>query len=192
MATPQTPITRKSTSSPACSTAGCPIPLWLTLLLVAFAVILGASLWAGEEQRTENLSLNSGLSPSPVALETQEESAAQDPVVWSTNLDGALTRAKETGKPVLIDFAAPWCPPCVMMDRHVWPDSSVQTMLKDQVIPVRVEIDSTSTPDAALKYSVKYLPTVLLVDPQGQEIERVGYVGAEELIALVDRHKATK
>ncbi|REJ65985.1 MAG: hypothetical protein DWQ31_16040 [Planctomycetota bacterium] len=79
----------------------------------------------------------------------------------------ALLAISAAGETVLLDFQAPWCGPCRMMDRHV-------EQLAETGYPIR-KIDTDQDQDTAARYGVQSIPCfVLLVD--GQERGRV--VGA--------------
>ena len=43
-------------------------------------------------------------------------SAQAEQIVWEKDFKKAQALALETGRPLLLDFTAPWCKPCKMMD----------------------------------------------------------------------------
>jgi thiol-disulfide isomerase/thioredoxin len=51
----------------------------------------------------------------------------REEIQWHKDFDKAIKLAKEQGKPVMIDFWASWCAPCLKMDQEVWPRTDVVT-----------------------------------------------------------------
>ncbi len=75
---------------------------------------------------------------------------------------------QETKTPVLVDFAAPWCHPCRMLDPQL---AKLNDKLKEKVQLQKINIDMT--PEVARKYGVMSIPTLLLLDEKGQEVHRM-------------------
>src|SRR5262245_24044113 len=54
-------------------------------------------------------------------LETRHPSEVQELVHWRPIAE-AEAAARQTGRPILYDFTADWCPPCRLMRREVFAD----------------------------------------------------------------------
>jgi thiol:disulfide interchange protein len=108
-----------------------------------------------------------------------------DHIPWRTDYTAALAEAKQTGKPVLLDFAAPWCPPCNQMKRYTWPDPRVRDAVVEKTIPVKIDFDSRQ--DLVRAYRVEGIPAVLLVDEKGLLIRkpREGYQEPEQILDML-------
>lgn len=101
--------------------------------------------------------------------------------------DQALSKAVHEDKFVLLDFAASWCIPCKKMDREVFPDSSLGSFVNAKFIPFKVNADYFWGMDIAESYKVKAYPTLVVLDPKGQEIKRIlGYHSAEALLEALE------
>ena len=78
--------------------------------------------------------------------------------------------------PVLVDFYAQWCGPCVMM----------QPILEDvakrlEYVARVAKVDTDKSPRLGSRYQVEALPTLILFY-KGQEVERyIGYRNADDL-----------
>jgi len=85
----------------------------------------------------------------------------------------ALDEARDTGKPIFVDFFAEWCGPCHVMDRTTFRDPDVVALMDDRVHAVRVDSEGEEERhgwtgvDLATKYGVMNYPTVALLDAQG-------------------------
>lgn len=120
-----------------------------------------------------------------VFLGTQQLLQSSTPqVVWLTDFQEALSKSKETGKPVFIDCFAEWCMWCHKMEAVVYSDSKFVQFAGNYVM-LRIDIDDNSEGTRlAAKYSVETLPTLLVVDSNGILINRIGgYLKTDELIA---------
>lgn len=59
----------------------------------------------------------------------------------SNDFEAALTMAKESGKPLLIDFTGWACVNCRKMEENVWTDPAVSSYIKDNFILVSLYVD---------------------------------------------------
>ena len=92
---------------------------------------------------------------------------------WNTDLNSALTTAKNTNKLVLVDVYAPWCGYCKEMDKNTFQNPKVQEKLSNYVL---VKVNGDENPDFVMKYQIYGYPTVLILDPDGNIVKTVsGY-----------------
>lgn len=75
-------------------------------------------------------------------------------------------------------FSAPWCGPC----RSFGP---IMEQVSQEIIVEKVNVDEQS--DLAIKYGVRNVPTVILVDNTGKEITR--HVGIQQKSFLMENYK---
>jgi thioredoxin 1 len=97
---------------------------------------------------------------------------------WEKNLDRALEKAKKSGKPVFVDFWAEWCGWCHRLDRTTYADPWVVRKAQD-FVAVKVDTEgSRKELDAALRYQVTSLPTIVFLSPGGRQVFRLnGFQG---------------
>ncbi len=99
------------------------------------------------------------------------------------SLDRARQAAADGGKRfVLVDFYTVWCGPCKKLDETTWKDQEVRDWLAKEAVCLK--IDAEKDEPLADKYRVNVYPTVLLLRPDGSEIDRlVGYRDARTFLA---------
>ncbi len=90
------------------------------------------------------------------------------------NFDEASKQAAQSDKIVLVDFYTTWCGPCKMLDKNTWTDSEVIKLLRDKTVSLRLDAEKETA--LAKRYKIEAYPSVLLIKPDGTEIDRlVGY-----------------
>lgn len=109
--------------------------------------------------------------------------APPDEVRWLSTMEEASAAAKESGRPILVDFWADWCAACKVMDKEVYSDPAFAEA-SHNFVAVRVNYDKKTA--LARKYSVSELPTLVFTDSFGGEIFRhTGYLNGHLLMELL-------
>jgi thiol:disulfide interchange protein len=82
----------------------------------------------------------------------------------------ALARAKKENKPLVLDFYADWCAPCLKMLKTTIPDPRVASLL---VKCVFLKVDTDKHPELAKSFGVVGLPDIRFLAPDGTETKRL-------------------
>ena len=91
----------------------------------------------------------------------------------------SLKEIGESGQHLLIDFRADWCAPCRIMDTEILPHPAVRAILPGFRL---LEVDVDAHPDTGVHFDVSAIPTLLVLDGRGREIDRlVGLIEPEKL-----------
>jgi thioredoxin 1 len=131
---------------------------------------LGALLQMDEEARevfgkwAEDHIVEQEMSPEEIAAEDQIESAAADVhfrALTSADFDEAIA----SDAPLLVDFWAPWCKPCLML-------APVLAELHDELGFAVAKLNVDDEPDISERYGVQGIPCMILFR-QGAEVGRL-------------------
>ncbi len=109
-------------------------------------------------------------------------------ITWHRSLSEASAAAKKQSLPLMIDFEADWCGWCKKLDRETYSQAPVIRFVSAAFIAVKVDADKES--EAMKKYKVSGLPTILFLEPGGQELGRIeGF--REAAVFLEEAQKAS-
>lgn len=101
--------------------------------------------------------------------------------------EAGMEEARSTGKPVLLEFYADWCSPCIAMEKGTYPDPGVISEMKDFIA---IKVDTQVRIDIEKKYHISYYPTIVFLDPGGAEIARhVGYLDPEGMVKTINESR---
>jgi len=87
------------------------------------------------------------------------------------------------GKPVLVDFWAPWCGPCQTQGPII---DELEAEIGDKAVVAKLNVDDNQ--DVAGQYGVMSIPA-LIVFKDGEVVEQlVGVHQKEDLVKLIEKH----
>ena len=86
-------------------------------------------------------------------------------------------------KPVLVDFYADWCGPCKTMAPilHV-----LKSIVKESVSIIKIDVDKN--PQAASKYAIQGVPTLILFQNGAIKWRQSRVVSASQLQQVISSH----
>jgi len=125
---------------------------------------------------------------------TREESNSKkqkQQINWLHDIKKAKKIAKTQNKPLMIDFYADWCPPCIRMKDSTFTDPRIIEKA-DHFIPLKIDVDKQR--DIADKYksnASKYggigIPNILFISPDSIELAHpIGYKNPETFFMIMD------
>lgn len=126
--------------------------------------VMGAALWAFAAK-------GEVATPAPTSTTATAvpRTSQAPPIQWHTRFETARTAALAANRPMLLEFWAGWCEPCVYMDAHVYSNPQVAEAMK-RIVPVRVDLDAQGR--LARTYNVDSIPTLVFTDSHGNELFR--------------------
>jgi thiol:disulfide interchange protein DsbD len=107
---------------------------------------------------------------------------------WENYSDADLLKAKESGLPVIIDFYADWCIPCLELDHNTWTDEEVIHATKN-IKKIKVDLTHFDSPEVEAlrkKFNISGVPTVIFFRADGTEASEsriIGFVTPKEFIS---------
>ena len=91
----------------------------------------------------------------------------------------------QSNQPVLVDFWAAWCGPCLALAPTV---DALAEQYEGSARVVKLNVDEN--PSVAARYGVRGIPTLILFN-KGDEVERsIGFTSKDSLARLIDKHVA--
>lgn len=119
---------------------------------------------------------------------------AQSKIPWQVYSDELLAVARQTGRPVMIDFASRHCPPCAAMERKVFNHHRVEAAARN-FLALRADLtDEKPKASQALleRYGINAYPTVVFLDAAGKERRNLRLVGFENATFFAERVESAR
>ncbi|MHC1724741.1 MAG: protein-disulfide reductase DsbD family protein [Syntrophobacteraceae bacterium] len=116
-------------------------------------------------------------------------------VKWTPYSDTAFAEARNSGKPIIIDFYADWCAPCRQMDKLTFQHPSVIEAAAKDFIMIRVDLTQKGDPQKeslAHRFNLRGVPTVVFLKPGGEEIAELRVMEAMPPGRFLERMKNLK
>lgn len=99
-------------------------------------------------------------------------------IAWKDNLAEGLVASKQTGKLVLVELGAEWCPPCRKMEETTYVDPDVVARINRDFIPVKMDLKGEEAQNLSDSLGIRSIPTALFMNAEGKVIKKLtGYVG---------------
>lgn len=114
-----------------------------------------------------------------------EKRADKAELFWNHDLAAAMEQAKRENLPIFMDFRADWCSVCRDLELNVFPQPEVAALLK-RMIPVKIDATNPDekTSEILKQYGIVGLPTLIILDPQGNErkdLRIIGFISPAQL-----------
>lgn len=97
--------------------------------------------------------------------------SATDAAPYERAVASESTAAKKYEKTTLLKFSAPWCPACIRLKSETMNKPQVKAILK-KIKLEEINVDLVENEKLSEQYGVKAIPTVILVNEQGEELKR--------------------
>lgn len=126
-----------------------------------------------------------GLAVASAAAET-DHPAIFSPLPFAQ----AMQEASASGKLLLVDAMAAWCPPCRKMDETTWRDPKVTAWVASHALAIQIDVDEVAT--VAQDLRIEAMPTMLLFRSGKEQDRLTGFQDPDNLIGWLDGLAAGK
>jgi len=115
------------------------------------------------------------------------EPASVPAVTWTENLNGALARAGNELKPVLLVFSSPDCPWCVRLKTETLAEKEILAALEGFIC---VAIDTSRDPKIAQEFQVRGVPLTMILSGDGRpQAISEGFMNKETFLGFLDDYR---
>jgi thiol:disulfide interchange protein DsbD len=113
-------------------------------------------------------------------------------VDWKPYSEELIISARRDKRPVIIDFYADWCTPCVELEQKTFHDPKIAARSKGEFILIKVDLTRDVNPiheHLLQQYNVRGVPTVVFIGPDGterKELRLVDFLPAALFLSRMD------
>ena len=111
----------------------------------------------------------------------------QPGISWEQFSQARIAEAAKSGKPVMMDFYADWCIPCLELDRKTFTDPDVISATSE-FVRLKVDLTHFDSPESEAlrkRFNIAGVPTIVFLDKTGEEVlssRVIGYLPPKEFI----------
>lgn len=117
--------------------------------------------------------------PADKAAAAKAAKAAKVKFKWGRSLKSAEKQSEETGLPIVLLFTGTsWCGYCVKLEKEILSKKEFKQGMDGVAIGVKFEFGSGdfSKCKEAKTYRIRGVPAIVVVDAEGKELGRTGYM----------------
>jgi thiol-disulfide isomerase/thioredoxin len=107
----------------------------------------------------------------PVTTSGSVKPTVAPPAPQTRTESAPVNKYVDTKKPTLLIFSAPWCPACIRMESETYTKKSVQKVFSKLNVQ-KINIDLIENEKISNQFSVKAIPTLIMLDTNGEEMFR--------------------
>ena len=108
---------------------------------------------------------------------------------WGKSLKSAQKQAEETGLPIVLLFTGTsWCGYCIKLEKEILSKKEFKQGMDGVAIGVKFEFGSSdfSKSKEAKTYRITGVPAMVVVDAEGKELGRTGYIPGQTDVQYVE------
>jgi|WetSurMetagenome_2_1015567.scaffolds.fasta_scaffold02134_6 thioredoxin-related protein len=98
-----------------------------------------------------------------------------------------LKKARHDKKFIFLDFYTVWCGGCKAYEKYTFVDSTFKKYLTENFYSSRINAELAENKKITKKYAISGYPTVIIADPDGEEIDRIIGYNDEGIGKLIER-----
>ncbi|MFO1512363.1 MAG: thioredoxin family protein [Verrucomicrobiota bacterium] len=147
------------------------------LFLSAIAVTTALTIQSGQA--------DSSKSEAGLAIASPKTDSLPKAAEWSTDFEAALKKARETRRPILLDFTgSDWCGWCMKLDHEVLATPEFKRFAQQHLVLVKIdfprhkaqsESERNRNEQLAARFQVPGFPTLVLLDPEARPRGTLSY-----------------
>lgn len=99
------------------------------------------------------------------------------------NITEIIKGYSQDGVTLVIDFFTTWCPPCKVLAKSI---EAVEPAHKNVKF---IKMDIEKNREIAERYDITQVPTLVLIRPDGKQVQYVGAMGETQLSKWIEWNK---